>query len=225
VLRIPKQTLRRFAFVRLRRLGATSRGLAPVLDRMFAAVGPLGVRRDGLRPRFTVESAPAAGPLLLAPGAGRATKRWPAERFSDVARSVRALGRDVIVAGSEAERSIVEDAARDTGAEIALVRDPAGIPPLAARCPIAVTNDSAWLHAAEACGAQVVAIFGPTHAGLGFAPVDPRSTVIHTGIDCSPCDLHGPNVCPKGHHRCMTEVSVDRVLSELRARGIARAAA
>ncbi len=225
LLRISKQTLQRFAFVHARRLGATSQGLVPVLDRMFATVAPLGVVRAERRPRFAVPPPPADGPVLLAPGAGRDTKRWPVERFRELARTVRDLGRDVIVAGAETEREIVEAAAKDAGAEIALVADPAGIPPLAARCPIAVTNDSAWLHAAEACGARVVAIFGPTHPDLGFAPLDRRSIAIHSGIECSPCDLHGPRRCPKGHHRCMGDLSVERVGREIRARLAARAAA
>jgi heptosyltransferase-2 len=222
---ISKQTLRRFAFVWARPFGATSRGLVPVLDRMFATVEPLGVAREGRRPRFAVPDPPPDGPVLLAPGAGRDTKRWPAERFGEIAREVRALGRDVVIAGAESERGIVEQAARRTDAEIALVADPSRIPPLAARCPVAVTNDSGWLHAAEACGARVVAIFGPTHPDLGFAPVAPGSIAIHTGIECSPCDLHGPRRCPKGHHRCMNDVPVARVLDELHARGVARVAA
>jgi heptosyltransferase-2 len=109
--------------------------------------------------------------------------------------------------------------------EILAGPDPADLPAIVARCPLALTNDSGILHVAEACGARVVALFGPTHPKLGFAPLGPRSVAIHGGIGCSPCDLHGPEVCPKGHHRCLRDISVERVLAELRPPVPAEAAA
>jgi ADP-heptose:LPS heptosyltransferase len=224
-LRVRKQTLRRFAFVKLRALGGSGSGLVPLLDRMFAAVAPLGVWREGRRPHFPGPPPPLDGPVLLAPGAGRATKRWPAERFGEVARRLSAEGERVVVAGAEAERRLLEEVARGSAAEVVAVADPSGIPDVAARSPRAVTNDSAWLHVAEACGATVVAIFGPTHPSLGFAPAAPGSVAIHAGVACSPCDLHGPDRCPKRHHRCMGDVTAERVLAELRARRQARSAA
>jgi len=53
----------------------------------------------------------------------------------------------------------------------------------------------------------VVALFGPT---------DPRATATHydrevslsLGLDCQPCRARS---CPLVHHRCMRELTVDRV--------------
>jgi heptosyltransferase-2 len=87
-----------------------------------------------------------------------------------------------------------------------------------ASCDVALTNDSGLLHVAEACGVPVVALFGPTHPRLGFAPWRPVSTVLRVEIDCSPCDLHGPARCPRSHHRCMKELSVERVREAILAR-------
>ncbi|MFN8179448.1 MAG: glycosyltransferase family 9 protein [bacterium] len=220
LLRVRKQVLRRFAFVRLRGLGASSRGLVSVLDRLFATVASLGVTRDGRRPRLDVAAPPADGPVLIAPGAGRATKRWPAARFAELARRLASEdGERTVIAGAASERALLEAVANGAAsAEVLCVADPAELPPRVARCPLAVTNDSGLLHVAEACGADVVAIFGPTHPALGFAPASPGSVVVRTDISCSPCDLHGPERCPKGHHRCMEDVSVERVLAEVRAR-------
>jgi heptosyltransferase-2 len=96
--------------------------------------------------------------------------------------------------------------------------DPADLPHIAARCAVALTNDSGMLHVAEACGVPVVAVFGPTHPRLGFAPLRQDSIALHTGISCSPCDLHGPQTCPRTHHRCLTEISEEMVLAEVEAR-------
>ncbi len=212
-LRIRKQTLRRVAFVRLRALGADGRGIRPALDRMFDTVAPLGVRRDGRRPRLAVAPPVAGGPVLLAPGAGRDTKRWPAARFRELAGRLGAQGVAVRVVGSAAERELLEEVAGGTGAAVAAAAHPGELPQHVAGCPVAVTNDSALLHIAEACGAAVVAVFGPTHPRLGFAPLDPASTVVEAELPCRPCDLHGPRRCPLGHHRCMADLPVERVLA------------
>src|SRR5262249_10491419 len=154
----------------------SSRGLTSVLDRLFASVAPLGVTRDGRRPRLDVPPPPPDGPVLIAPGAGRATKRWPVERFAELVRRLAAEGEGTVIVGSSLERSLLEQVAGSpSAAEVRCIADPAELPPVVARCPLAVVNDSGLLHVAEACGADVVAIFGPTHPALGFAPASPGS--------------------------------------------------
>lgn len=217
-LRIRKQTLRRMAFVRLHALGADGRGIRPALDRMFDTVAALGVTRGERRPRLSVPPAGPDGPVLLAPGAGRDTKRWPAPRFRELARRLEAGGTRVRVVGSSAERALLAEVAEGTRAEVGAAEHPGELPPLAAGCPVAVTNDSALLHIAEACGADVIALFGPTHPRLGFAPLGPASRVVQADLPCRPCDLHGPRRCPLRHHRCLAELPVERVHDAVRAR-------
>jgi heptosyltransferase-2 len=224
-LRARKQTLRRFAFVRLRRLGATAEGIDPAVDRMFAALAPLGIRREGRRPRFQGPDPPADGPVLLAPGAGRATKCWPVERFAEIAREVVADGGCVLALGSVRERVLLEavvEGLDPSRAEAIACEDPAELPRIAGRCPLALANDSGLAHVAEAAGARVVALFGPTHPGLGFGPLGSGSVALHLGLPCSPCDPHGPTVCPKGHHRCLQDLRVEDVRREMRAAAAGR---
>jgi heptosyltransferase-2 len=225
VLRVQKQTLRRFAFVRLRRFGATGEGLRPAVDRMLATLAPLGIRDAELRPRFDRAAPPADGPVLIAPGAGRATKCWPIERFAEIGARLVDAGERVLAVGSADEGPLVRRVVEGLPAgrwESVTGPDPSGLPGLAGRCPVALTNDSGLLHVAEAAGARVVALFGPTHPRLGFAPLNPESVALHTGIGCSPCDLHGPETCPLGHHRCLRDLGVDEVWEALRARLPAR---
>jgi len=215
---VRKQSLRRFAFVRLRSLGGGSVGLFPAVDRLFATLGPLGIGPERRPPSFGLPAPPRDGPVLVAPGAGRRTKEWPAERFAEVAARLAESGRRVLLLGSGSERELLERVGAAVPAdrrEIVAGPDPADLPRIVARCPLALTNDSGLLHVAEACGARVVALFGPTHPRLGFAPLREDSVAIHGGISCSPCDLHGPDACPRGHHRCLVDIPVDRVLAAL----------
>jgi heptosyltransferase-2 len=219
-LRPRKQTWQRFAFVRLRAFGGGAVSLSSALDRLFTCVAPLGIGRGDRVPRLTSRAADASS-VLLAPGAGRETKRWATERFRAVALRVIEAGRTVVAVGTEDERALVESVA--TGADPSRLTkvvggDLADLPQVVRRCRVALTNDSGLLHVAEACGVPVVALFGPTHPRIGFAPLRPDSIALHTGIGCSPCDIHGPDRCPRGHHRCMTELSVERVTEEVLAR-------
>ena len=74
---------------------------------------------------------------------------------------------------------------------------------------VAVSNDSGLLHVAAALGTPAVGIFGPTSA-WHWAPLNPIAAVVETpdALACRPC--HKP-VCRLGHHRCMRDISVDRV--------------
>jgi heptosyltransferase-2 len=216
-LRARKETLRRFAFVHLRRLGGGGVRITPAVDRLFSALAPLGMTRSGRVPRLaTGKVMRDPKRILIAPGGGRGAKLWPAERFRALVRALCAQGNRVVLMGSENERALLEEVAADAprgSVEIAAGLDLRRLPEQVVRCTAAVTNDSGLLHVAEACGVPVLALFGPTHPRLGFAPLRSESRAIHIGIDCSPCDLHGPSVCPRTHHRCLREIDEVRVRS------------
>jgi ADP-heptose:LPS heptosyltransferase len=35
--------------------------------------------------------------------------------------------------------------------------------------------------------------------------------LLTSGQDCSPCSLHGDKKCPKGHFKCMKELTYEKV--------------
>ena len=153
----------------------------------------------------------------VAPGSVWGTKRWPyyPELAAELARDAR-----VIVVGSDADapwaREIVASAreAIDATGRLSLL----GSAELIARCRVLVTNDSAPMHLASAMGTPTVAIFGPTVPDFGFGPLAPRASVVgHDALPCRPCDRHGPQRCPLGHHRCMRELAPSLVAERARA--------
>ncbi len=67
-------------------------------------------------------------------------------------------------------------------------------------------------------GTAVVTIFGPTVPAFGFTPFGAGSRVAEReGLECRPCDKHGPQRCPLGHFRCMRELEPRHVLEQLEA--------
>jgi heptosyltransferase-2 len=158
----------------------------------------------------------APGYLAVAPGARHATKAWPRRHVAAFLRAARgaeaARAAGVLLVGSEAESAMMAALSEETGTPWA-APPLAALPSLLARAAAVVANDSAPLHVAEAVGTPAVALFGPTVAGFGFAPRDPRSVLLEIDLDCRPCTLHGGDACPLGHHRCMEEIAPERVLA------------
>jgi len=150
--------------------------------------------------------------VAVAPGSIWGTKRWPG--YGELAAR---LDKPVVVLGSAADGPLaatVAAAAKGRGHSAAgelSLRESAA---LIAQAELLVTNDSAPLHLATGVGTPVVAVFGPTSPSQGFGPMGRLSTVVEEqGLWCRPCSPHGPPSCPFGHHACMQNIGVDRVMT------------
>jgi ADP-heptose:LPS heptosyltransferase len=149
----------------------------------------------------------------LAPGAQHATKCWPAAHWRALAHRLAAEGKIVAGTGAAHERALLDGAP---------VIDAFGAPldvtaALLARAKVVVANDSGLLHLASAAGAPVVGLYGPTVRALGFHPYQARGTVLERPLPCRPCSAHGGAACPRGHHRCLADITPDHVLAAIAA--------
>lgn len=166
--------------------------------------------------------------VALAPGSIWGSKRWPNYAELAVRLAVRVavvavggpedegLGEEIVRAAAAAQAP--HRAANSCGA-LSLRQSAA----LIAKAAALVTNDSAPLHLAQAMETPTIAIFGPTIPEFGFGPRGPRDQALGvTGLPCRPCSHHGPPSCPLGHHRCMTQLSVDAVLHAIEETGALR---
>jgi lipopolysaccharide heptosyltransferase II len=149
--------------------------------------------------------------VLLAPGAAFAwTKRWPAERFGELARGLHDRGFSTAFAVGRNEEEIGARAAQASQVEAPVLGsdlDPVELAALIARARVLIGNDSGPMHLAGAVGTPVVAFFGPTDPGR-TAPSGSRSRILDRYVFCSPCYL---KECPYGHE-CMREISVEDAL-------------
>ncbi len=102
---------------------------------------------------------------VLNPGGNNEAKRWPAQRFAQLARHLAsAHGLAVLINGSPAESVLTGTIARASGA-VSLPAIGGSIPGLKAllsRASLLVTNDTGPRHIAAAFGTPVVSLFGPT---------------------------------------------------------------
>jgi ADP-heptose:LPS heptosyltransferase len=80
---------------------------------------------------------------------------------------------------------------------------------LAREAAVYVGNDSGPTHLAEAAGANVVMLFGPSDP-IAYGPRSRRATAISSGFWCSPCFVDG-RVAPCANVICMEALPVERV--------------
>ncbi len=189
---------------------ARPNGREPTRDELTPSLHPGEAERAAVDALLAASEVSASETLVaLAPGSVWGTKRWP--YYPELAASLAGDARVVIVGGaddSELAREIV--AARpdarivDATGKLSLLASAE----LISRAGVIITNDSAPLHMASAVGTPTVVIFGPTVPSFGFGPLAPKSVVMgHDALPCRPCDRHGPQRCPLGHHRCMREIT------------------
>jgi heptosyltransferase-2 len=100
------------------------------------------------------------------PGATMLSKRWPPERFGELASElILNHGAHVVVVGAESDQDATQGTVDFTDAEVTDLSGRLTIPELAAICERAqlyVGNDSGMSHLASAVGTPTVTIFGPT---------------------------------------------------------------
>ncbi|MBF0443726.1 MAG: glycosyltransferase family 9 protein [Oligoflexales bacterium] len=177
--------------------------------------------KDGMDDKsalFSFLSSPRGKIVALAPGSVWGTKRWEAENFIILAGKL--VERDdvsVILIGSSAERSLTDRIMNEVRPDKGRIWNMAGKTTLDdlrfifPRLDLLVSNDSSPVHYASAFNVPTVAVFGSTVPQMGFAPLADKSVSVGINLDCRPCSDHGPDKCPRGHFRCMKELSADMV--------------
>jgi heptosyltransferase I len=117
---------------------------------------------------------------VLNPGAGWGAKRWPAERYGEVARQLADLGVDSILNYGPGEEELVRAAqAASGGTARAMSCSISELIALTRRARLFIGGDTGPMHLAAALRVPVVAIFGPTDPARN-GPYGTRSIVLRS---------------------------------------------
>jgi heptosyltransferase-2 len=153
--------------------------------------------------------------VLNSGGAYGPAKDWPLESFVQLSRRMIELWQTKVLmvcgpAEQENARSFVAQANHPS------IQSTADFQPSISRtkacverAALMVSTDSGPRHFAAGYDVPVVSLFGPTDPTWSL---NGHPSEIRLGIDqleCRPC---AKRTCPLGHHRCMTDLSVERVL-------------
>jgi ADP-heptose:LPS heptosyltransferase len=178
----------------------------------------LACPEDGGANRLLDERLPAEPGLLvgLHPGAGRAIKCWPAERFARlVDRLIEELGATVVLFGTTDDTPHVEGVLcqvrrRDRLVSLAYELTLPRFMALLKRLDFFVGNDSGPTHMAAATGIPTLGVYAATIDASQWAPLGSQAAVIQRRMLCSPCYLAKKPDCPHGV-ACLQDLSVEDV--------------
>jgi heptosyltransferase-1 len=107
--------------------------------------------------------APGESGILINPGAGWGAKRWPVERYAEVARTLLNRGFRVFVNAGPGELTLADMLVHRTGGGATpLVCSIEQLIAITRRVRLAIAGDTGPLHLACALGLPVVGIYGPT---------------------------------------------------------------
>ncbi len=241
--RIRKRVFARFLLVHFKRDIYSFFGGSPsVPGRYLETLAAWGVVDDGEGPELfpsaeaearaagifrALEERAAGNVIGICPSARHFTKMWPSERFAECAAALGTRhGAGIVLFGDAAEAERCAAMAKDLASRAPAVPllNAAGMLSLAEtaaamdHCRVILTNDSGLMHIAAARRRKVVAIFGSTVRQFGFFPPADRSIVLEEhGLKCRPCTPIGRATCPRGHFRCMLDITPARVISSVSA--------
>jgi len=117
---------------------------------------------------------------ILNPGAGWGAKRWPAERYGEVARRLAERGVRSLINYGPGEENLVEAAvAASRGAARPTRGSLTELIALTRRAQLFIGGDTGPMHLAAVLGVPVVAIFGPTDPARN-GPYGTRSIVLRS---------------------------------------------
>lgn len=199
-------------------LGLTEDLCGPVGKTTRLVLNPGEIEQEEIKLLLKRRGLDRGRPLIgIAPGSiNSVAKRWPAERFAELAdRLVGEQNAEIVLLGGTPEKTVLDRVAslckakvHNLVGEVSLSQSIALIQRLSAL----ISNDSGAMHIGAALGVPTLAIFGPTEFDATY-PFSKRAKILRKeGIDCAPCMLRE---CPIDH-RCMTAIGVDDVIAALK---------
>jgi ADP-heptose:LPS heptosyltransferase len=157
----------------------------------------------------------AIATCVLHPGARLASRRWPVERFANVADGLAEQGLRVVITGTSAEYSIAEQVVasmRAPAINLTGATDLGMFAALLSEARLLVCNDTGASHVAAATRTPSIVVCAGSDPER-WAPLDAeRHHVLAHPVICRPC---AHDQCPFDHP-CALAVTADAVMARAR---------
>lgn len=126
--------------------------------------------------------------IAIAPGGGVDFRRWPAERFAEVADYlIEKYGCEVLLVGDEADEPILRIVAEKMKYPAQIISN-LSLPEVAqvlSRCRLTIANDGGLMHVSAAMGTPTLGLFGP-ETPVRFGPYGPSHRALYHQLDGNP---------------------------------------
>lgn len=204
-----------------------------IVDRYFKAAEPLGVVNDGQGLDYFIpgdeevsyDDLPdmlSAEFVAIGIGGNHNTKLYPVEKVASLCRRIK---QPVILMGgpqdferAEAIRKGMDNIVFN-GCDDFTINQSASV---IKKASIVIANDTGIMHIAAALNKPLVSLWGNTIPEFGMYPYYPEESKARYRIlevkdlSCRPCSKIGYEKCPRGHFRCMHDITEDQVLSAMK---------
>lgn len=185
-----------------------------IVDRYLETVKSLGVKNDlkGLdyfipeKDKVQINESYVA----YAIGGQHFTKKLPTSRIIEVCQKINGKimllgGKEDSPAADEIEKAL-GDKIINTCGKYNLNQSAS----LVQQADYIITHDTGLMHIASALKKKVISIWGNTVPEFGMYPYLTEFKIIENkDLSCRPCSKIGYDKCPKGHFKCMNELSLD----------------
>ncbi|MBS1618280.1 MAG: glycosyltransferase family 9 protein [Bacteroidetes bacterium] len=205
-----------------------------IVDRYLDTCRPLGVVNDGAgldyfipeKDVVDINTLPADfhnGYIAWVVGAKQATKQFPNEKIIEVIDKVR---KPVVLLGGKEDRAYAKFVmngliagripAYNACGEFTLNQSASVVQ----QSQLVATNDTGLMHIAAALKKKIISLWGNTVPEFGMYPyyghalIDNKIMQVR-GLSCRPCSKIGYDECPKGHFKCMRNISDKEVAAAI----------
>lgn len=204
-----------------------------IVERYMETVRPLGIKNDGQgldcfipeEVKVSNKDIPMshwAGYVACVIGGSYSTKRLPVEQWK---KFCEIIPYPVMLLGGPEDRDAGDAICAQDNIKIYNACGKFSLAESAALVgfsKVIVSNDTGLMHIAAAYKKPVISLWGNTSPEMGMFPyygyndlksnISPLSIMIeHKSLKCHPCSKIGYDKCPKGHFKCMKELSMEEV--------------
>ncbi len=218
--RFSKPTFKKMLLVKLKI--NLLKDLKSIPERYAEAVDSLELDSKGLDlfyPDNIVSQIPEQEKYIgFCPGAQHFTKRWLPEYFIELGKLLKEIGFKIVVFGGSSDKSICEEISNGITGSLNLqnYNDLLQTAVNMKKCKLIVSNDSGLMHTAAAVGVPLISILGSSIKEFGFSPFGVQNVILeNNSLNCRPCSHIGRAECPKGHFKCMKELTPQLIFDQL----------
>ena len=158
--------------------------------------------------------------IVVAPSSIWETKRMPIEKFIELVRQIlENTPYTPVIIGSKNDKYLSDQIVNVHGSKVVDMTGRTNLMELSyiiSKAKCVISNDSSPIHIASAFNIPTLAIFGATITDFGYTPLSERHTISEVSLECRPCGIHGGNICPKQHFRCMMDQNIEEIFLKLK---------
>jgi len=203
-----------------------------IVDRYLKTVESFAVKNDGegldyfIPPKDEVKQndipiSHHLGYIGLVIGAAHSTKKLPVEKLKELCSKI---DHPIILLGGKEDN---ENAKQIASVDPIKVYNACGkfnlneSADLVKRSKLIITHDTGLMHIAAAFKKKIISVWGNTVPEFGMYPYYGNAQTQNfqfeiNGLRCRPCSKIGYAKCPRGHFKCMKQISMDAIAETAR---------